>query len=139
LGKPRLRQFGVELEFGLPNLEEVAPMASTLADINSQIKKHDEQIAQLRKQAEELRNQERAGVIEELRKKIAEYGLTAADLKLTSTRGGKKTSSVAAAVKSAAKYRSPTGETWSGGRGRKPRWITEALAAGKSLSDFEIR
>ena len=52
-------------------------MASTLADINSQIKKHDEQIAQLRKQAEELRNQERAGVIEELRKKIAEYGLTA--------------------------------------------------------------
>jgi DNA-binding protein H-NS len=113
-------------------------MASTLADINSQIKKHDEQIAQLRKQAEELRNQERASVIEELRKKIAEYGLTAADLKLT-TRGGKKTSSVAAAVKSAAKYRSPTGETWSGGRGRKPRWITEALAAGKSLSDFEIR
>ncbi len=58
-------------------------MASTLADINSQIKKHDEQIAQLRKQAEDLRNQERAGVIEELRKKIAEYGLTASDLKLS--------------------------------------------------------
>ena len=57
-------------------------MASTLADINSQIKKHDEQIAQLRKQAEDLRNQERAGVIEELRKKIAEYGLSATDLKL---------------------------------------------------------
>lgn len=112
-------------------------MASTLADINSQIKKHDEQIAQLRKQAEELRNQERTGVIEELRKKIAEYGLTAADLKLT-TRGGKR-SAPAVATKSVAKYRSPTGETWSGGRGRKPRWITEALAAGKSLSDFEIR
>ncbi|OUL99919.1 H-NS histone family protein [Variovorax sp. JS1663] len=113
-------------------------MASTLADINSQIKKHDEQIAQLRKQAEELRNQERAGVIEELRKKIAEYGLTAADLKLA-TRSGKKATTSIVAVKSAAKYRSPTGETWSGGRGRKPRWITEALAAGKSLSDFEIR
>jgi DNA-binding protein H-NS len=112
-------------------------MASTLADINSQIKKHDEQIAQLRKQAEELRNQERAGVVEELRKKIAEYGLTAADLKLTA-RGGKRGTSVTA-PKSTAKYRSPTGETWSGGRGRKPRWITEALAAGKSLSDFEIR
>ena len=71
-------------------------MASTLADINSQIKKHDEQIAQLRKQAEELRNQERAGVIEELRKKIAEYGLTAADLKLTA-RGGRRGAAVAAA------------------------------------------
>ena len=112
-------------------------MASSLADINSQIKKHDEQIAQLRKQAEELRNQERAGVIEELRKKIAEYGLTAGDLKLGS-RGGKRIVG-AAPVKAAAKYRSPTGETWSGGRGRKPRWISEALAAGKSLTDFEIK
>ncbi|VTU38195.1 DNA binding protein, nucleoid-associated [Variovorax sp. PBS-H4] len=112
-------------------------MASTLADINSQIKKHDEQIAQLRKQAEELRNQERASVVEELRKKIAEYGLTAADLKLAS-RGTSRRGTSVAAPKSAAKYRSPTGETWSGGRGRKPRWITEALAAGKSLSEFEI-
>ena len=112
-------------------------MASTLADINSQIKKHDEQIAQLRKQAEELRNQERTSVIEEVRKKIAEYGLTAADLKL-GTRGSKRGATVVAS-KSAAKYRSPTGETWSGGRGRKPRWITEALSAGKSLSDFEIK
>lgn len=112
-------------------------MASTLADINSQIKKHDEQIAQLRKQAEDLRNQERAGVIEELRKKIAEYGLTAGDLKL----GGRaaKRSTGVVAPKSAAKYRSPTGETWSGGRGRKPRWIAEALAAGKSLTEFEIK
>ena len=112
-------------------------MASTLADINSQIKKHDEQIAQLRKQAEELRNQERSSVIEELRKKVAEYGLTATDLKLT-PRAGKRGAG-AVAPKSAAKYRSPNGETWSGGRGRKPRWITEALAAGKSLTDFEIK
>ena len=111
---------------------------ATLADINSQIKKNEEQIAQLRKQAEELRNQERASVIDEVRKKIAEYGLTASDLKL-STRGGSKRGFAAAPVKSAAKYIGPAGETWSGGRGRKPRWVSEALAAGKSLSDFEIK
>lgn len=109
---------------------------ATLADINSQIKKSEEQIAQLRKQAEALRNEERVGVIEEVRKKIAEYGISASDLKLTgrgssSKRGG-------AGAKAAFKYRGPGGETWSGGRGRKPRWVTEALAAGKSLSDFEI-
>jgi DNA-binding protein H-NS len=114
-------------------------MASTLADINSQIKKHDEQIAQLRKQAEDLRNHERAGVVEELRKKIAEYGLTASDLKLTGRGAAVKRSAGAASPKAAAKYRGPTGETWSGGRGRKPRWVTEALAAGKSLSDYEIK
>lgn len=113
-------------------------MASTLADINSQIKKNEEHIAQLRAQADELRNHERAGVIDELRQKIAEYGLTASDLKLTTRAAGKR-SVVAAPVKAAAKYRGPTGETWSGGRGRKPRWVTEALAAGKSLSDYEIK
>jgi DNA-binding protein H-NS len=110
---------------------------TSLADINSQIKKHDEQIAMLRKQADNLKNQERAGVIEEVRRKIAEYGLTASELKLTG-RSGRKGAAVAA-PKAAAKYRSPTGETWSGGRGRKPRWITEALAAGKSLKEFEIK
>ena len=111
---------------------------TTLADINSQIKKHDEQIAQLRVQAEQLRNQERSGVIEEIRKKIAEYGITASDLRLTGRTSGRRPSA-AAASRGAAKYRGPTGETWSGGRGRKPRWVTEALAAGKSLSDFEIK
>lgn len=117
-------------------------MASTLADINSQIQKNEEHIAQLRKQAEELRNHERAGVIDEVRKKISEYGLTASDLKLAAGgRGGatSKRSVSAAPAKAAAKYRSETGETWSGGRGRKPRWVTEALAAGKSLTDYEIK
>jgi DNA-binding protein H-NS len=114
-------------------------MASTLADINSQIKKHDELIAQLRKQAEDLRNQERAGVIEEVRKKIAEYGLTASDLKLSARGGSIKRGNAVPGAKAAAKYRGPSGETWSGGRGRKPRWVTEALAAGKSLSEFEIK
>lgn len=113
---------------------------TTLADINSQIKKHDEQIAQLRQQAESLRNQERAGVIEEIRKKIAEYGISASDLKLTGRGAGAgRRAGSSPAARGAAKYRGPTGETWSGGRGRKPRWVTEALAAGKSLSDFEIK
>lgn len=117
-------------------------MASTLADITSQIQKNEEHIAQLRKQAEELRNHERAGVIDEVRKKIAEYGLIASDLKLAAGgRGGasSKRSGSTTLPKAAAKYRSENGETWSGGRGRKPRWVTEALAAGKSLSDFEIK
>lgn len=112
---------------------------TSLADINLQIQKHDEQIAQLRKQAEELRARERSAVIEEVRQKIAEYGLSAADLKL-SVRGGVagKRGIAASAGKAAAKYRGPNGESWSGGRGRKPRWVTEALAAGRSLSDFEV-
>ncbi|MFN3593197.1 MAG: H-NS family nucleoid-associated regulatory protein [Thiobacillaceae bacterium] len=37
-----------------------------------------------------------------------------------------------------AKYRNPaTGETWTG-KGRKPGWLVQALAQGKSLADFAI-
>ncbi|GAC1389959.1 MAG: H-NS histone family protein [Variovorax sp.] len=114
----------------------------TLADINSQIKKQDEVLAQLHQKAEELRNRERAGVIEAVRQKIAEYGLSAADLKLNArgaSGGPGKRAAAPSATKAAAKYRSPNGETWSGGRGRKPRWVTEALAAGKNLTDFEVK
>lgn len=117
-------------------------MTSTLADLKSQIQKNEALLAQLRQQAEELRNHERAAVIDEVRKKIAEYSLTASDLKLAV--GGRNASlskrgSQSAAPKAPPKYRNANGETWSGGRGRKPRWIAAALADGKSLTDFEIK
>jgi DNA-binding protein H-NS len=37
----------------------------------------------------------------------------------------------------AAKYRGPHGEEWSG-RGRRPAWLSKALADGKSVGDFLI-
>ena len=40
--------------------------------------------------------------------------------------------------KVAAMYRDPaTGQSWSG-RGLRPRWLVEAIEAGKTLADFEI-
>ena len=40
--------------------------------------------------------------------------------------------------KSAApKYRGPNGDAWTG-RGKRPRWLTGALAEGKKLEDFLI-
>lgn len=38
-----------------------------------------------------------------------------------------------------AKYQNPAdqSQTWSG-RGRKPKWVTEGLAAGKQLSDLRV-
>ncbi|TCP60234.1 DNA-binding protein H-NS [Rhodovulum bhavnagarense] len=43
-------------------------------------------------------------------------------------------------VKAAAKYRNPenASETWSG-RGRRPKWLEEALNAGADLADFLIK
>lgn len=40
--------------------------------------------------------------------------------------------------KGEARYRDPaTGSTWTG-RGRKPKWLVEAEAAGRSVEDFAI-
>ena len=91
-------------------------------------------------EAEELRVKELNDVIEDIKQKMKAYGLSARDLGLASSTGNrrKKSSSAPAKPKAKARYRGPGGETWSGGRGRKPRWVTEALAKGKKIEDFAI-
>jgi DNA-binding protein H-NS len=37
------------------------------------------------------------------------------------------------------KYRGPNGETWGGGRGRKPRWVAQALKEGRNIEEFAVR
>jgi DNA-binding protein H-NS len=67
------------------------------------------------------------------------YGLTAGDLGLGSTRGpGPRGPKAKPAAPTAAKYRGPNGESWSGGRGRKPQWVTQALQQGRSLEEFAV-
>lgn len=84
----------------------------------------------LLQEAEALRQKELAEVIQEIKTKMAEYGITVADLGGTAkskTKAGKKVGAVAP------KYRHPeTGETWSG-RGRAPKWLE-----GKNKEDFAI-
>ena len=91
-------------------------------------------------EAEELRVKELSDVIDDIKQKMKAYGLSARDLGLASGTGTrrKKSSGAPAKPKAKARYRGPGGETWSGGRGRKPRWVTEALAKGKKIEDFAI-
>ena len=84
----------------------------------------------LMRQAEVARKAETAAVIVEIKKKMADYGLTVADL------GGTAKTTARKAV--AAKYRHPsTGETWSG-RGRPPHWLANEVAKGKKREDFLV-
>jgi DNA-binding protein H-NS len=84
-------------------------------------------------EAEQMRQKEIDEVIAEIRERMKAYGLTAQDIGAV----GRKRNSGGAA-KAVVKYRGPNGETWSGGRGRKPRWVTEALAKGKKIEDFAV-
>ncbi|MDG0857496.1 hypothetical protein EXH46_27385 [Pelomonas puraquae] len=93
------------------------------------------QIERLQKQAAAIQNE----VITRIRKDIAKYGLTAEQLfgSVTSRTAATKAVTKQAKPTKAPKYGDGAGNTW-GGMGKRPAWIHEALAAGKSLEDFLI-
>ena len=98
------------------------------------------QAEQLLAQAEQMKEQETQDVIADIKQKIANYGLTAEDLGLSGgrARAAKAPRASKSSSPTAVKYRGPNGETWGGGRGRKPQWVVNALAQGKSLDDFRV-
>ena len=90
------------------------------------------EISRLMQQAEDARKAEIRAVIADIKAKMLEYGITAADL------GSAGRSSRAKGMTVAAKYKNvATGETWTG-RGKMPRWLQAEVAAGRRKEDFLI-
>jgi DNA-binding protein H-NS len=87
-------------------------------------------------QAEQARKQELVNVIQDIKAKMREFGLTVADLGGVSASGARKASKTKSTAP--AKYRGPNGETWAGGLGRKPEWVRAILSSGKSMDDYLI-
>jgi DNA-binding protein H-NS len=106
------------------------------------------QIEVLKQDAEKARKKEVDGVVGRIREAIDVYGLTAEDLGFGAKKSVKASSAAApvkrrgrkAAAKAEAvvKFRNETGGTW-GGRGKRPQWLRDALAAGKTLADFAVK
>ena len=95
-----------------------------------------EQAEKLMAQAEQMREKEIADAISDVKAKIRLYGLTAQDLGLGPSGPGRASRSKSSPA--IVKYRGPNGETWSGGRGRKPQWVAQALKEGRSLDEFAV-
>ena len=93
------------------------------------------QIEDLKRKAEDVRQQEMAGAIAEIKRLMAQFGVTSEDLGLTGRAGavkGKTRGTVAA------KYRDPiSGKTWTG-RGRRPGWVLDLEGQGKNLDDCRV-
>jgi DNA-binding protein H-NS len=90
------------------------------------------QKAAIEQQIAEAQRAERAGAVAKVRALMAEHGLTLADL------SSKAATAKRSGAKVAPKYRdAATGNTWSG-RGLQPRWLKQALASGKKISDFAL-
>jgi DNA-binding protein H-NS len=105
----------------------------------AEIKEH---IAQLQKQAEELKAQEVASVVARIREAIAVYGLTERELfgRLGGA-GTKKAGRALAAGKrkpGVIRYRDDAGNTWTG-HGKRPNWFKDAISGGKTPEDLMAR
>ena len=119
-------------------------MARSLADIQAEINK-------LKKEADKIRSVEIKEVVAKIRKAVAHYGLTAEEIFGKPRRAagapkaaaGKKRGAAARkakAVKSPAvvRYKDDKGNSWVG-RGKRPQWLRDALAAGKKLEEFSVK
>lgn len=84
------------------------------------------------KAIESLEDREKATALAAAEKAAAEHGFSLAQL-AGSLRGKR------AQTKGVARYRNPENpaQTWTG-KGRRPNWIIQGEASGRSLSDFEI-
>ncbi|HRD84419.1 MAG TPA: H-NS histone family protein [Rubrivivax sp.] len=90
--------------------------------------------AELERQIIEAQREQKAEAIARVRQLMNEHGLSLADLSARPAPPRK----AAAAAKVPAKYRNKdTGETWSG-RGLQPKWLRNALAAGRTIDEFAL-
>lgn len=107
--------------------------------------KIEKEIEKLKKQAQALQSKKRLPVIRSIVKSMKEYDITPEEIAAAFGKGGKVRPAGKAALGKRgprgpvpAKYRHPhTGATWTG-RGKAPRWVTEAEAAGKKRDEFLI-
>jgi len=98
------------------------------------------QIDVLKRQADEVRKKEVAGVINRVKLAIEFYGLTPQDLfgGKGSNPAGPTTPSKATRAKSdAPRFSDGAGNSWVG-RGPRPQWLRTALESGKKLEDFAV-
>lgn len=105
--------------------ESIEFMAQTYADLQ-------EQIAQLQTEANQVRQAELAAVITKMRDDIRIYEIKPQDLfgKIAA-----KASKNPAAANAAPKFSDGKGNHWVG-RGPRPQWLRDALAAGRRLEEF---
>lgn len=96
------------------------------------------QAEKLLAEAEAMRQKEVEDSIVDIKAKMKAYGITARDLGLhTGTVSGSPKRP--RGVEKTVKYRGPNGETWGGGRGRKPDWVLQALKSGRQLDEFAVQ
>ena len=94
------------------------------------------QIEALQAKAEEIRRSEYKEVVAKIKVAIDAYGISKQDLFGSGAQNASSKQNRSTTKSSnAAKYSDGSGNTWVG-RGKRPQWLRDALAAGGRLEDF---
>lgn len=93
-------------------------------------------IETLQAHAEKLRKDESDALLEDMRKNISKYGLTAAQLGFITEESNPAPKAATSKTKAPMKYRDGENE-WSG-RGRTPKWLKELEVSGKKREDYLV-
>jgi DNA-binding protein H-NS len=108
-----------------------------LTILNSERQKHVEALASVDAEISKIRNKLRKNELALLRQRATEFGFTAEDVF-----GGKDPVSTKPAAKSAkskvVNFADGNGNTWSGGRGVKPKWVTAIINAGGDMEKYRV-
>lgn len=104
---------------------------TTLAEIRKQIET-------LQKEADDLVKREKASIIQEIKQHIVDYQISAADLGFAPPPAAERKAAKKAAAEPVVKYRNDSGETWSGGRGRRPQWVKDLESAGEDIERYRV-
>lgn len=112
------------------------PMATatpTFDELQAQIKK-------LTEQAQAVRKTEIDAVLTDMKAKIEKYGLTADQLGFSSAPKRATAKKASTSTKEAVVMYKNGDLTWSGAaRGRKPKWVMTAQAAGEDLEKYRVK
>lgn len=91
----------------------------------------EQQAAELLKQAEAIRTQERDHIIGQIKDMVLDWNISASEL-------GFKIGKSSDKRKMNIKFRHPiTGMSWSG-QGRTPKWLAEEISAGATKEQFAV-
>lgn len=96
-----------------------------------------QEIENLKRKAEAARAKEVAGVVRRMKEAIRVYGITAKDLGLNNAAAAARATTKGSQGAGSAQFADDEGNTWVG-RGPRPGWLKEALAAGRSLEEFAV-
>ena len=109
-----------------------------LAKLEAEHKKRMEALKEVEAQLAAIRAANRDAKLIEIKKQIADYGFSAADVFGAIPAQSKSKKAPKVKTELAVKYRDENGNTWHGGKGPNPKWVKAIKDAGGNIEKYRV-